>query len=291
MKCLICQSESSTILWRRGRFNQALFNVICLDCGLIYLDPRPQLEEDFYANSYRKQYVGRDRSSYEAVRQREVSAKFRYDLIQSLGLLSSPGTALDVGSGMGNFLKILKDSGWRVWGVDPDESYTRFGREHLNLTGLKTGYFSAKDYHPNQFNLVSLFHVLEHLDNPLETLREIRPLMDPDSHLVIEVPDIERPYRGDLDFFFQSAHNYTFSSLTLTNLLAMAGFTVKQIAHPNNFLLVIAAPSQPKPAILDKIHPRRIIRLATWNRLAYWLFWRWVKLAKRVLIRIKLRHG
>ena len=135
--------------------------------------------------------------------------------------------ALDIGSGLGVFPKALEREGWCVRCVEPDLLLA----EHLRSLGLTVEQASREkplavgyDYH-----LISLVKVLEHVENPVAMLTEMREWATSAS-LYIEVPDGEMAAKESLsreEFFLPHKHAFSFTSLSI--LIQKARYVVEKI--------------------------------------------------------------
>jgi 2-polyprenyl-3-methyl-5-hydroxy-6-metoxy-1,4-benzoquinol methylase len=111
-----------------------------------------------------------------------------YALQQKLSLLNSFKTTtksiLDVGAGTGDFLSVCKRDAWDTLGVEPSAA----AREAAAKKGiyLKANVSEIKN---QEFDVISLWHVLEHVENLEETIKRLKGLLKPDGRLVVAVPN------------------------------------------------------------------------------------------------------
>ena len=101
----------------------------------------------------------------------------------------SGGKALDVGCGTGNYLNILKEFGWDVYGIELSEKAADIGRNKFGLN-IKTGTLLDHNFPDNYFHFISMNHVLEHLHNPVDVLSEAKRILHPDGMIAIRTPNI-----------------------------------------------------------------------------------------------------
>ena len=99
------------------------------------------------------------------------------------------GRVLDVGCGNGEFLVRMKAYGWDVAGVDFDsaavESAKRIGMD------VRLGTLEQVDFRPDSFDAITLNHVIEHLHDPVETLRQCRRVLKPGGTVWINTPNVQ----------------------------------------------------------------------------------------------------
>ncbi len=117
---------------------------------------------------------------YQTVKKYSLALKLR--LITFLN--KSPGSLLDIGAGTGEFLKLAKDNGWEVYGVEPNEKARAFSSEK----GIDSE-ISIDDLEGKQFDVVTLWHVLEHLPDLKETISKIETFVKPGGTLIVAVPN------------------------------------------------------------------------------------------------------
>ena len=201
--------------------------VACTDCGLRYTRPLPTPDEflALYPTDYHVRNSPRlwSRDFARVLLERWVMSERRRCIA---GI--PPGRVLDVGCGNGAFLASLRDHGWDVQGTDTSATACELTRakgvpaHHGELRGA--GFPAAS------FDVVTLFHVLEHLPEPLAELVEVRRVLRPEGRLVVHVPDNDsvtlrlcgaRWLPLDVPRHLQ---HYTHESLRQT--LARAGFTI-----------------------------------------------------------------
>jgi SAM-dependent methyltransferase len=100
------------------------------------------------------------------------------------------GAAMDVGSGSGDFLRCLRESGFRVFGVEPSETGSTYAQ---SVHGIETFNGTVEAFlasRPNRdFDVVTILNVLEHLKEPASVLLQLRPLLRTGGILVVVVPD------------------------------------------------------------------------------------------------------
>lgn len=112
----------------------------------------------------------------------------KYSLQKKLKLINrlhaKKGSILDIGAGTGEFLKQAENNDWEIHGIEPNEK----ARELAN----KKGVFLTKEIGKltnKKFDVITLWHVLEHLPNLDEEVKKIESLLKPDGTLIIAVPN------------------------------------------------------------------------------------------------------
>jgi SAM-dependent methyltransferase len=221
--CMICETYEIEILANKSRTGEPLLTVLCVGCGLAHVEPLPS-EADlaaFYQQEYRQQYKNSSEpKAYHVLRNGRL-AKQRLQLLSDWWKVGD--RLLDVGCGGGEFVYLSAKAGLQVSGWEADGTYAAYVRREL----------AADVYHgqwcdgPTKQNLdlITLFHVLEHLADPLQRLRTLRPMLRPQGRLIIEVPNLETEHQRFIHRFHK-AHLFHFSAPTLKAFGERAGFRV-----------------------------------------------------------------
>ncbi|MFH1740529.1 MAG: class I SAM-dependent methyltransferase [bacterium] len=218
-RCPICAGERRELLWTwdhepfllRINVDRSQDVVVCLDCGMIYRSP--PLERDLLARLHEE--LNLDLHSDEDLIDRVAWLRKR---------LSRWGThlrVLEVGSGTGKMLEILREAGVEACGIEPNPE----AAESIRARGFQVyeGYVENVSLPERSYDGVIFMHLLEHLDDPRGFLFSVRRLLDEGGVAYLEVPNA---LRVPLPFspFFPSFHRTEFIPQTLTNLLACCGF-------------------------------------------------------------------
>ncbi|MGE0040256.1 MAG: class I SAM-dependent methyltransferase [Vicinamibacterales bacterium] len=240
--CNLCGSRDAAELETRARWGQAMRNVVCRRCGLVYADPRlgRAALERFYAEHVYVQYLSAggefdphlvDESSRHA---NDAFTFFRGHAGRDL----AGASLLEIGCGLGHFLSRARDAGARVLGIEMEGPYADYATGRLGLPVVQT---RVEDLPADQrVDVIAAFHVIEHLEDPAAVLRSLHARLSPGGRLFIEVPDIMAAWQIPPREFLRQEHLYNFSIRTLTALLGHAGFRV--VARDDaRYLLRVAA--------------------------------------------------
>jgi SAM-dependent methyltransferase len=155
---------------------------------------------------------------------------------------------LDVGSGSGEWLAVLKQAGHRVCGVEPDPFYGEFARQRYAVQVETKGILDlARPENP--FDVITLFHVLEHLPDPLAALQNFREWLTPGGLLIIEVPNTNSVHQNPAGRF-HPAHVIGFTKESLQFAGAAGGWEQLEISldgYERNLLAVFRKPLADAP--------------------------------------------
>lgn len=194
--CLLCGGRRTRPLFEVPEFirKQGCYVYAkCEDCDHIFLNPQPEAKELelFYTEvvpRLKAEFPLPPDASPESLADSPAERE-KVNLIRERGILKQSGSVLDIGFGSGGFLFAMAGQGWRCTGVEltdrvelPFDPAGRF--EHY------FGADSLQELESEQFDLVTLWHVLEHLPNPVYTLRQVRRLVKPAGVVLIGVPNI-----------------------------------------------------------------------------------------------------
>lgn len=222
--CNVCGSSDAEVIRSKDRHGQPLRSVICRRCGLVWTDPRltPDEVRDFYTRQYRLEYKG----AYEPrPRHRYRNAKVARARLERLAGVIAPGArVLDVGAGSGEVVYLLRAMGCDAAGVEPNEAYARYASETLGLP-VTCGFYQDAHVEPGSLDVVTMFHTVEHLENPAEVMAKAAEWLKPGGALVVEIPNVEavcqQPHQQ-----FHRGHLYHFNIPTLAAVFRRTGFEV-----------------------------------------------------------------
>lgn len=190
-KCPWCGSDKAQInLWLRDEFlTKEDFHICeCLNCGLLYTMPRPSKDkigayyksEEYY--SHQENTKGFIPKVYERVKKTNLKHKYK---LATNGL--NVGKLLDIGCGVGDFLHTAEMHGWKCTGVEPSEDAKAIAQKRM-----QGEIFSSEELEnmpDGCFDLITMWHVLEHVDDLKWQVEQLRRLVKPDGRIVIALPN------------------------------------------------------------------------------------------------------
>ena len=223
--------------------------VRCRRCGLVYVGRR---ERDFafaVADSQKSHALSRHVDTLDLVDRGVEDAEEPWrrrlfeDRLNRLRRHADGGALLDVGCASGDFLAVAESAGFDAQGVEPEPtSSARARRRGLRVTSATLEEASFEDA---TFDVVTLFHVLEHMDSPRAGLVEVRRILGPGGLLAIETPTIDSVWFALMRRRWRQLipdHYYFFAEATLGRLLEECGFqrlTSEKVGKPASVRFVV----------------------------------------------------
>ncbi len=193
--CPLCDHTEFSSVFSFADPHGAYTLVRCVQCSFCFLNPRPTRDTigAYYSASEYQPFVSQasrfslTASLYRRVRKYSVRWKRRL-----IARLHERGRILDLGCGTGEFLAEMKRSGWEAMGVEMSPEAAEYARNRLGLAVDR----SAVDEPiriSEQFDVITLWHVLEHVHQPQQVFGNLHNLLKPDGLVVIAVPNVASP--------------------------------------------------------------------------------------------------
>jgi 2-polyprenyl-3-methyl-5-hydroxy-6-metoxy-1,4-benzoquinol methylase len=157
-----------------------------LDMLITY--PQPSLENlgKYYESVDYISHTDSKRSLFEKAYHfvKSIALKNKLNLINSLQ--PSKGSILDIGAGTGDFLSVAKENGWHAIGVEPSDKAKAIAKQKgVSFVG------ETSELESHSFDIISMWHVLEHVPDLDEQLKELKRLLKPGGTLIIAVPNFK----------------------------------------------------------------------------------------------------
>tara|TARA_R110002049_G_scaffold51245_5_gene145087 strand:- start:4350 stop:5210 length:861 start_codon:yes stop_codon:yes gene_type:complete len=157
--------------------------------GFMETSPLPDSDKlsDYYKSEDYISHTDSKRNLFEKAYHlvRSISLKKKLKLINSFS--KSSKNLLDVGCGTGDFLQTAQNNSWEVIGIEPNEKAQAIANKKTNNSVFEVEKLLTFDEH--SFDVITLWHVLEHLPNLENQIAIFKELLKPDGTLIIAVPN------------------------------------------------------------------------------------------------------
>ena len=237
MNCPVCNQNAADAYLQVKDYtvSNKLFELVkCQSCGFVYTSNPPDknqigiyYQSDAYI-SHTDSKKGIFNKVYQYVR--------NYSIRQKLKLIErysnrSVGKILDYGCGTGTFLHCMKINGWDVAGIEPDPSAQKKASELISQQVFNPDHL--KSLESNSFDVITLWHVLEHVHDLQSTVADLKRVLKLNSMLVIAVPNHLSwdavHYQEHWAAYDVPRHLYHFNPASIDQLLLRHGFSKKSI--------------------------------------------------------------
>jgi 2-polyprenyl-3-methyl-5-hydroxy-6-metoxy-1,4-benzoquinol methylase len=223
--CDLCATDDADLLFEKETFR----HVRCRHCGLVYVTPRLRhiLERQKTTHDVAASYPGGFKEFVARVYSGHRKKSLRAEAAEYLPYQKT-GHILDIGCGLGEFLRAASEQGWKhPEGIEIAPQTARYVRNHFPI---QTRPLEKSHYEPGRFDVVRLNNVIEHLPSPKAVVRAAHHILRPGGLLTLSTPNFDSlsvaiwggnwPYIGGTD------HVYLFGHKTLTRLLEENGFRI-----------------------------------------------------------------
>ena len=235
VSCNLCGADDSAVLFPKqpGRgIRQRI--VKCRRCGLMYANPQEIIDCETFAQEGEAgvlDIAGADRQYFQ---KQHVQLPDYERIVGVLAQLApKKGRLLEIGSYLGILLDRLRADGWTTTGLEPSHKVAVYSRERYGHDIIE-GLLPHPALPAGAYDTVLLLHVIEHMPDPAESVREIRRLMKPGGVLVVETPRFDSLMfkllgRRERSLNNCAGHLFFFAVPTLSQLLERNGFEVVRV--------------------------------------------------------------
>jgi 2-polyprenyl-3-methyl-5-hydroxy-6-metoxy-1,4-benzoquinol methylase len=169
---------------------------ICKSCGIVFANPVADEQElnAFYKNYYDKgnfgnlQYKQKTISQFENIQKATIQELLQLD--RNVKYYTGEGNYLDVGFGLGFHLYIAQKLGYHVYGTELDKDCIDFVQPYILSAQLYNGDLLSAKYENNQFDIINICHVIEHLIDPNSYLLELNRIVKNEGLIIVSTPNI-----------------------------------------------------------------------------------------------------
>ena len=244
LDCFVCGGHEFYLVSEVDRYGFFYPTGLCAHCGNVQQTSyyNASLLEEFYTHYYRKIYGDPTPAQLFEMQKKGHGP----DVLRFVTETCAPQKVLEIGCGAGGILSLFHERGCQVLGLDFDEDYLKFAESKGVAVRRGSLESLAQD---EQFDLIILNHVLEHIVDPRAFLTQVSQHLSGDGVLFIGVAALDAvasgAYRCDLLNYWQNAHTIHFTSQTLKMLCERVGF--RSVQHVDEIKSCWKHERQPKP--------------------------------------------
>lgn len=236
-KCYLCGGSELNKRPGSVRDRSELEILECVSCGLVFLSSFDHIRDGFYENS---EMHGQEMPDVQTwLRETAWDDERRFQYLKS----ALPNRSLlDFGCGAGGFILKAQELTATAHGVDPEVRLSNHFRSH-GLTVFQYLSEIPKDIRSVGYNIITMFHVLEHIPDPKSILIKLSKMLTDDGQIMVEVPNADDAllslYNNEhfSHFTYWSCHLFLFTSKTLEMLVSGAGLKINYIKQIQRYPL------------------------------------------------------
>ena len=223
-KCPVCSGKDIIpyINTKDFFFTQEVFSLTqCRGCNFVFTNPVPDNISKYYEttdylshNTGDNGLLGRLYSTL-----RNINIKRKYQLVSKY---NSIGNFLDIGCGTGELLSFFKRHDWNVTGIEPNSTAREFAKSNYSIDVFDEN--KLDELMPSSFDVISMWHVLEHIPDLHARLSQVSKLLKKDGTIFIALPNLDSPdskkYRDYWSALDVPRHLYHFTQNTFEHLIS-----------------------------------------------------------------------
>ncbi|MHB1644988.1 MAG: class I SAM-dependent methyltransferase [Candidatus Acididesulfobacter diazotrophicus] len=240
IKCAICDENNESLLIKvknthgTSYISDEEFDLAqCKKCGLVYINPRPINKEihKYYSDNYYS-----PKSNIKSKIEKLVLQPYYMFLRKTyIEQFLKKGKILDIGCGSGGFINSLSKNNWEIYGIEPNQTGFALSSAILHKKiNLYNKPLSDCKFPDNYFDIITMWHVLEHIHKPNKELQEIKRVLKDNGILIIAVPNIK-------SFGFKISKKHWFHLDAPRHLYHYDSTTIKKILNHNKFEVINTA--------------------------------------------------
>ncbi len=231
MSCYLCQSNEYSKRTGTVRDNRDIDVLQCDECGLVYLSSTDHIKKEHYEESGMHD-DGLNINNW--LKETDKDDERRFQFIKEK---ITNKNVLDFGCGVGGFLEKAKTVAKTVVGVELERALQPSFKQRLltvfsDLTSVRGSY-----------DVITAFHVVEHLSDPATTLKDLSALLSLGGEIIVEVPNSEDALltlynnKNFQNFTYWSQHLYLYNAQTMKILVKKAGLKLNWVKHIQRYSL------------------------------------------------------
>ena len=238
--CLICKGQKGFGQKIKAR---GFTYIICKNCGGATLVPRGKVLRCI-TKIYRPEYYDwHDPDGF-----RKFFYKIRIyesypDWVERVA--GASGKVLDVGAGVPKFLLTMKRRGWKPYAQELSKDQSKKIANELGSKRVISGDFEKVDIPWKSLRVITFWHVLEHVRQPVKALKKVRSLLADDGYVFAEMPNLNslvwRLVGDSYALLSIPGHSFYFSESSLRKLFLVCGYDTVEITYPLKYNTILAS--------------------------------------------------
>lgn len=234
VSCNICSSNNIIPFIKKNGYSI----VKCRECGLIYVNPRANSET--VLSRYSSKYFKEEYLPYLEKNRKDILNHYRNICTRIRELTNKREVRLlEIGCGTGLLLHVAQEFGLKSIGIEYNESMVEYGIKNFGANIIK-GDINTTTFEESSFDVIIMADVIEHLFDPLGTLKYCNKLLVSSGVLFLSTPNIDSQLFQQLgakwDIIGPSEHLYYFNIYTIKSILNKSGFSIVQASYGNEKL-------------------------------------------------------
>ena len=232
--CPVCRGTSFQHVFNCEdyTYSHQQFSILqCQSCQLLLTSPRPDQQSigEFYKSEEYISHTGKSNSIFDWIylKARNYTLSWKHDIITSR---KTRGTILDYGCGTGEFINYMANNNWEGSAVEPSkEARAKIKSQNKNLSVFE----KLEELPENKFDIITLWHVLEHVPNPNTLIAQLKEKLKEDGLIFVAVPNHKsydaQHYQSHWAAYDVPRHFWHFSQKNVTRLFDNNQLLLKEI--------------------------------------------------------------
>ena len=235
IKCILCNNNNNELFMEENNYKA----IKCKTCGLIYVNPRPTIEE---IKKIYESEASLTTNINTFIKLKEKKLLIAKRDIRNIKKFKNHGRLLDIGSAAGYFLCTAKKIGYDCYGLEINKFLTQYSRDKLQLN-VQCGTISDSNFPKSFFDIIYMRYVLSHLYNPVNELLKLNLYLKNNGLFIFETgnaAELKAQYLKKMGGLGLPEHLFHFSRENIIQLLAKTNFrlikTIEYSTHLRNKL-------------------------------------------------------
>ena len=235
MICYICNSEKNEKVPGSVRGESDISVLKCANCGLVFLSSHSHIDDDHYKDSGMHINKVPDIDTWLTETKKDDERRFEF-----LKSKIKNKKILDFGCGIGGYLEMAQKISSLAKGIELEKAIQpSFKNRGLSVYSDLNAVIETGE----KWDLITLFHVVEHLRDPILILEDLSKILEKDGEIIIEVPNADDALlslyknKGFQNFVYWSQHVFVFNKSTMNALIKKANLKVNWFEHIQRYPL------------------------------------------------------